>query len=88
MDLMKRRKNPVGLMDALKAAAADIPREMADMSEKQVVELVKAARRRSGKRNVAPRVRAVVDTNVICLGAAVGTCRPIGKPIPPDSPIR
>ncbi len=44
MGLMKRRKHP-GLMEALKAAAADIPLEMCGMSEEQVAEMVKEERR-------------------------------------------
>ena len=50
---MKRRPKPGELMKALKAAAADIPPAMARMSEQEVVDWVKAARREIRKEKEA-----------------------------------
>ena len=49
MVIMKRRRKTADLMDTLKAAAAQIPPDVARMTDKQIDNLIQAARRDARK---------------------------------------
>ena len=58
---MKRKKptnnKPLGLMEALKDLAGQVPPSMARMSEKEIVDWVKTARREIRKEKLGERTR-------------------------------
>ena len=58
---MKRKKpinnKPLGLIEALKDLAGQVPTSMSRMSEKEIVEWVKTARREIRKEKLGERTR-------------------------------